>query len=88
MLVLPCKDQTKDWREKDKKIYDHILEKADQVIYTSEIYFKGCEHKRNRYMVNSSGVCVCYLTKFKCGTAYTVDYAKKQGLRVINIAEG
>lgn len=37
-------------------------------------------------MVDHSGVCVCYLTRDSGGTAYTINYAKKQGLNVFNIA--
>jgi uncharacterized membrane protein len=36
--------------------------------------------------VDNSSVCICYLTESTGGTAYTVDYAKKAGIRVINIA--
>lgn len=44
-------------------------------------------HRRNRHLVDNSGVCVCYLTRNSGGTAYTVNYAKKQGVNVFNIAE-
>jgi len=41
-------------------------------------------HKRNRHLVDNSSVCVCYLNKENGGTAYTVDYAGKKGLELIN----
>lgn len=87
ILILPCLSQTRNWREKDIKIYETIKAAADEVVYTSEEYTRGCMHKRNRHLVDHSGVCVCYLTQSKGGTAYTVNYAKKQGLEVINLAE-
>ena len=31
-------------------------------------------------------VCVCYLNRGNGGTAYTVDYAEKQKLEIINLA--
>lgn len=43
--------------------------------------------RRNRYLVDNSSICIAYLTKNKGGTAYTVDYAKKLGVTVINIAD-
>ena len=43
-------------------------------------------HERNRYLVDNSGLCLCYLVKRGGGTYYTVQYAKKQGLPVINLA--
>lgn len=86
ILVLPCLSQTRGWREKDIKAYEEVKAQADQVIYTSQEYTKGCMFKRNRHMVNNSSVCICYLTKDSGGTAYTVSYAKRQGLDVINLA--
>lgn len=87
ILVLPCRTQTRGWSEADKKIYEDIKCQADKVVYTSEGYRRGCMHKRNRHLVDNSSVCVAYLTESKGGTAYTVDYAKKHGLSVYNIAD-
>ena len=84
-LALPHKEQEKYWREKDKKIYNHIRKQADAVVVVSENYFPGCMQKRNRFMVDRSCVCVCYLTKPTGGTAYTVHYAAKNGLRIVRI---
>lgn len=42
--------------------------------------------ERNRHLVNSSSVCVCYLTKDTGGTAYTVKDAKQKGLQITNLA--
>lgn len=87
ILVLPCKTQTRGWKDKDVAIYEDIKEKADKFVYTSENYDRGCMFKRNRHLVDNSSVCVAYLTEDKGGTAYTVDYARKNGLRIINIAD-
>ena len=86
ILVLPCLTQTRGWRPGDVTEYERIKAQADKVVYTAQQYTRGCMHKRNRHLVDNSGVCVCYLTKDSGGTAYTVNYAKKQGLNVVNIA--
>lgn len=86
ILVLPCPSQTKGWKPEDAAEYEQIKSQADQVVYTSQEYTRGCMHKRNRYLVDHSGVCVCYLTKDSGGTAYTVRYAKAHGLEIINLA--
>jgi len=86
ILVLPHKEQAKGWSEGDIKIYSQILQEADKAVYTSEQYQNGCMHKRNRYLVDHSDICLCYLTKTSGGTAYTVHYAKQKGLQIINIA--
>lgn len=86
ILVLPCLTQADRWSERDKEIYEDIKRKADKVVYTSQEYTRGCMHKRNRHLADGSSVCVCYLTEEKGGTAYTVDYARKHSLTIINIA--
>jgi len=86
ILVLPCLTQTRGWPAKDVEEYERIKAQADKVVYTSQEYTRGCMFKRNRHLVDNSSVCICYLTKNHGGTAYTVDYAEKRGLEVINLA--
>ena len=87
ILVLPCLTQTRGWRPEDVAEYERIKSQADKVVYTSQQYTPGCMHKRNRHLVDNSSVCICYLTKDSGGTAYTVDYAKNKGLKIINLAK-
>ncbi len=87
ILVLPCLSQTQGWMEKDRQIYEEIKAHAAKVRYVSERYTPGCMHKRNRHLVEYSGVCVCYMSRATGGTAYTVNYAKQQGLEIINLAQ-
>ncbi len=88
VLVLPCLAQTKGWKSADVAEYERIKSLADEVIYTSEEYTSGCMHKRNRRLVDESSVCIAYLEKQSGGTFYTVNYAEKNGVRVVNVAEG
>ena len=87
ILVLPCVNQTDGWEQSDIDEYERIRVLADEVIYTSEDYKKGCMHIRNRYLVDHSSLCICYLTENKGGTAYTVKYAESKGVSVVNIAK-
>ena len=87
ILVLPCRDQTRGWKQADVAEYDRIMKAADKVTYTSEQYYSGCMHKRNRHLVDNSSLCICYLTEQSGGTAYTVNYARSQGLKIVNVAE-
>ena len=84
--MLPCLNQTRSWQQADVDIYEELKRRADKVTYTSESYFRGCMQKRNRHLVDNSSVCICYLTKSAGGMAYTVDYAHRMGLRIINVA--
>ena len=87
VLILPCKEQAKRWSERDQRLYEAIKQSADEVIYTAEHYFRGCMQKRNRRLADGSDICVCYLTKYTGGTAYTVNYAVKQGKPICNVAD-
>lgn len=85
ILVLPCMSQTRGWPAEDVRRYEDIKAQADKVVYTSQAYFSGCMQKRNRHLVDHSGFCVCYLTRSSGGTAYTVGYARAQGLEVVDL---
>lgn len=88
ILALPCRNQTERWTsENDLKMYKFLLGAADDVIYTSQFYDKGCMQIRNRWMVDHSSVCIAYCTSNTGGTASTVRYAKRNNLRVINVAK-
>ena len=87
ILALPCKSQADYWKQEDKDEYEHIIKAADNVVWTSEKYTSDCMFKRNRYLVDHSSLCICYLTRQTGGTAYTVNYAKNKGIEIINIAE-
>ena len=87
ILVLPCVNQTDGWEQSDIDEYERIRVLADEIIYTSEENKKGCMHKRNRYLVDHSSLCICYMTRKSGGTAYTVEYATSNGLKIINISK-
>lgn len=86
ILVLPCLEQTRGWSAENMAEYERIKAQANKVIYTSQQYTRGCMFKRNRRLVDDSSICVCYLTRESGGTTYTVNYAKAQGIEVINLA--
>ena len=80
ILALPCRDQAEQWREADRLLYESIKRRADEVVYLSECYTRGCMFERNRYMIDHSDVCICYCTSGQGGTAYTVNYARQKGV--------
>lgn len=85
VLALPCKSQAKYFNRYERQTYEFIKELADEVIYTSEEYNSQCMKMRNRFMVDNSGYCICYIRKRHGGTYSTQLYARKQGLEVICI---
>ena len=87
ILVLPCENQTKYWKQQDIDVYNDIKLRADKVKVLAPHYYNGCMQKRNRHLVDCSSACICFLTKHEGGTAYTVDYAKQKDLDIINVVE-
>lgn len=87
ILVLPCREQADRWRGEDRALYQAILRRADKITYVSEHYTRDCMLARNRYLVDHSRHCVCYLSQSGGGTAYTVAYAVKNGLEIVNLAD-
>ncbi len=86
-LILPCKTQTRGWDEKDVKEYQRILGLADAHEFLSETYYRGVMHQRNRRLVDGADACIAFLREGASGgTAYTVSYAQKVGIPVINLA--
>ena len=84
-LILPCRDQDQKWVAFDRETYRFVIEKADSVMYVSDLYTPGCMHKRNRSLVCGSDFCVCYVARSEGGSAYTFIYALECGLEIINL---
>ncbi len=86
VMAIPCRDQHAKWCKKDQIIYEDILKVADEIYCLNDKYCTGCMHQRNRFMVEQSGYCIAYFTGEKGGTQHTVNLAKENHLKVINLA--
>ena len=87
IFALPCRNQDEQWTEEQTRLYRGLVGEADDIRYVSEEYSSSCMKERNCYMVDSSDYCLCALLREKSGTAQTVRYARRKGLRIINIAK-
>lgn len=88
VVVAPHDGHTARWSAEEQMRYARIAEQANEVVTLAPHYFRGCMQIRNRYMVDRAAVCVCYLTETTGGTVNTVNYARKRGLIIYNLAEG
>ena len=86
VMAIPCATQAMRWNEADTRRYEQILYAADETHVLSPAYYNGCMMVRNRFMVDRSALCVCYLNKMKGGTMSTVAYAVQEKLSVLNLA--
>ena len=87
VMVLPCppEQQSLKWNSEQKKRYYEILGQADKVRILSPRYTNSCMLNRNRHLVDNSAYLICYLRDHSGGTFYTVNYAEKQGLKLLRL---
>lgn len=85
ILVLPCKEHYSRWGIKDANKYLKIERKVDKNVYISEKYYKGCMIERDKYLVNNSSYCLCYLRKSKSGTEFTLKYSINRKREILYI---
>ena len=71
--------------EKISKRISAVLSKADMVVSLSENYVFGCEHSRNRYMVENSTRIIGYYNGLSGGTAHCWKYAEEKNLELVNL---
>lgn len=84
-LILPCRDQDRGFDALQRRLYRYTINAADSVDYIRSSYSPGVMLERNRALVNGSSLCIAYMTRPSGGTYSTVAYARKKGLRVINL---
>lgn len=82
--AVPCPEQPNAWSEADRDRYRAILAQCDAVTTVSPHYTRYCMMKRNAYMVDGSSAIISLL-RSGGGTENTLSYARKRGLRIIEL---
>ena len=83
-LVLPY--MKAEYRDNEKEYLDYYDEV--EVCYESSItHPKAAIQIRNRSMINRSDLVVCCVQHKNGGAYHTLQYAEKQGKRIINITD-
>ena len=87
ILVLPCRDQTAMWQNtEDVALSQKLKGLASEIVYVRDFFEDGVMLERDRMMADMSSLCVAYYDGRRGGgTAYTVRYAEKQGIPVVNL---
>ena len=86
--VIPFPSWRAKWPSEEIRRQNMILEKSDEVIFVRQHYCQGIYMIRNRALADGAQVCIAYCNRPKGGTAWTVRYAKQNGLRTYNLAGG
>ena len=89
VLVVPYDGyhEARDRSSEDRKRYLDLLPRFDAVVSTRPSPSRGMFGERDRDLVDRSAFCIAYLKRRDSGTGYTVRYAEKCGLVVINVAD-
>lgn len=83
--VLPCRDQAIRWPYESRRRYHSILQRCHQVTLLQSQYSSDCFQRRNRYMIDRSGLVIAVWNGTPSGTGSTVQYAKSNGRLVYTI---
>lgn len=85
--VLPFQGYMDRWPEAKRWETKETICRSDKVVYCAKHYSQDIYLIRDRHLVDDSGYCISYCTRTTGGTAFTVKYAKQQGLQVFNTAD-
>lgn len=85
IACIPYEGQAEYFSLSDRERYENILKYCSQKIIFSEKYKRWCMHARDRFMAENCSSLICYLRKNSGGTFYTVNYARRQGVKIIEI---
>lgn len=87
ILVYPFDGFTDRWSPEQKADHKRLLPKYDKVVCVCDRSSREAYLARDRHLVDGSAYCIAYCTHDYGGTAYTLRYARQQGLEVYNINE-
>ena len=87
LCAVPFDQQADRFPPAWKRVFNHCLLTADRVYSLARAYHTGCYAARNRFMVESSSLLICYYDGRPGGTAQTVRMARQGGLDIVNLAE-
>lgn len=85
VMVIPFDGQADKWSREQRGRWLEIIEASDRVIHISHEYDKGVFFKRNHYLVENADLLLAAFDGQPGGTAGTVAYAKRHGVRVVRI---
>jgi len=74
--------------ENNVESFDNYYDEIEVCEESSRAHFKGAIQIRNRHMVDRASLLICYVEHESGGAYQTLQYAKKQEKKIINLAEG
>lgn len=85
LLAVPYPHFERSFSAEYRPLYQSIMAEADEIIYVSQGYHRGCYTRRNDFLAQNADLVLAYYEGSEGGTRYTCRKAEKGGKRVINI---
>ena len=83
--AIPCPTQADSWPVVQRRRYEELLQGCNYETMVSAQYSSSCMLRRDRYMVDHASLLIAAFDGSAGGTRYTVEYALKRGLSVIDL---
>ena len=87
ILVQPFPGYQSRWTPAQQARAAAVETLVDKVVVCCQTPSREAFLARDRHLVDGSSCCIAWCTRATGGTAYTLRYAQRQGLRVWNVAQ-
>ena len=87
ILVQPFPDYQSRWTPAQQARVAAVEARVDKVVVCCQTPSREAFLARDRHLVDGSSCCIAWCTRATGGTAYTLHYAQRKGLRVWNVAQ-
>ena len=83
--AIPCPSQADRWPAAQRQRYERLVAACDFETLVSRQYTSTCMQRRDRYMVDHASLLIAAFDGSAGGTRYTVEYAMKRGLDIVDL---
>ncbi len=83
--AIPCPTQADGWSAAQRRRHADILSRCDIETLVQTSYTSNCMQRRNRYMVDHASLLIALHDGLPGGTRYTIEYALRRGLDIVDI---
>ena len=87
-LAIPYPHFERSFDTSHHPLYNHIMEQADEIVYVSQHYHKGCYAMRNDFLAERADTLIAYYEGTEGGTHYTLRKGMAKGCRCVNLLQG
>lgn len=84
--AIPCPTQADAWPASQRERYARLVAACDLETLVSARYTPSCMLRRDRYMVDHAAMLIAAFDGTAGGTRYTVEYAMRQGVSIVDLS--